>query len=161
MKRVSMRRGFTALEVLMGSMVLASGLLVVMALAFRTGREAGFSEGHLLAHARVQVLLDAQEALGWSALASADTGGVELPVPAAAIPATSLPGLTGAQGYAEKLTVRSVADGLVCLSAEVSWTFAGDRPERRKTHTVRSLRFVARPDASWLHGYPTRPGGPA
>jgi hypothetical protein len=128
------RDGFSAIEVVLGLTLLALGVLPVFRLLFDTGREAGFSEQHLLASARVQALLDAQEALGWTALA---TGEGDLSSPAAA-------GDPLGGRFHERLALHRIEDDLVSLKCEVSWD----------GHAVRSVRYVSRPDGSWLAPLP-------
>lgn len=140
--RSTAKRGaFSALEVLMILAVVSIALLPMLNLS-RTGvREAGVATLAYLAHARVQTLLDAQEARGWSELASVGPETRPLPVPSTAGPR---PGELAA--CQEVLEARQLDRDLVMLAAEVSWLPAS--PGGRKT--VRSVRVVARPDASWL-----------
>lgn len=143
---IARRGAFCALEVLMILAVVSIALLPVLNLSRTSVREAGVATLSYLAHARVQTLLDAQEARGWSALASLGSQTRPLPVPPAAGPQPSELVGSASAAYQEVLEARQLDRDLVMLAAEVSWLPA--TPGGRKT--VRSVRVVARPDASWL-----------
>jgi hypothetical protein len=135
------RRAISTVEVLLALAMLAAILLPLVRLGHDTGRETAHARSHLIAHARVQALLDAQEACGWVALPGALPA--DLPVPALAGGAPRLGvGLT-----IERLTAKPLAPGLIALEAEVAWAtrVAGAADQRRR---ARSVRILARPDVS-------------
>ncbi|MBI4862038.1 MAG: hypothetical protein HY815_17550 [Candidatus Riflebacteria bacterium] len=154
------RAAFSAVEVMVGALLLGLALIPIASGVISTGREAGFTESHLLARARALAILDAQEALGWAALATVGEAEQPLPIPAAAGTAPALPGAPGGELYQERLCAISLADGLVALSVDVGWTFAGDHGVADRSHVARAVRFVGRPDGSWLHRVPL-PSRPA
>jgi len=135
------RGGFSAVEALLGCVMLAVAVLPLMRLNYDTGREAGFSEVCLQAQMRVENLLEAQRALGFPAAATSDW--TDLPVPPAAGPKPPI-----GCGSEERLRARAEADGLVALEADVRFTLPTD--PQPLTHRRASLRLVARADASWL-----------
>lgn len=137
--------GFTAVEVMVATVVLGIALVPLFKTMTDTGREAGFSESHLMAHARIQALLDGAEARGWSSLpASATT--TELPAAAAAgSPPQELCGVDP-DNYAELLYLERLEDGLVRLGARVRWMPAG---AGRHVSEAASVRFLRRADGSW------------
>lgn len=143
---IARRGAFCALEILMILAVVSIALLPVLNLSRTSVREAGVATLAYLAHARVQSLLDAQEARGWPALAALGTETEPLPVPPAAGPRPGELVGSAAAAYQEVLEARQLDRDLVMIAAEVSWLPA--TPGGRKT--VRSVRVVARPDASWL-----------
>jgi len=142
------RAGLSFLEIMVGSLILALGLLPILQSMGETGRQAGFSRGHLLAHARVQALLDAQESLGWETVAVAEERSLSIPSEAGSPP--DLFGVKDGKSYQERLTVVPVSDGLVALRAEVSWALPSDPGSGRPSHVARSIRMISRPDQSWL-----------
>lgn len=140
------RGAFCALEVLMILAVLGVALVPVLTLSRTSVRETNVATLSYLAHVRVQTLLDAQEATGWESLSRVSPDLQLLPVPrSAGQRPLELVGSAAAE-YEEKLEARLLEPGLVMLAAEVSWLPAS--PGGKKT--VRSVRVLARPDASWL-----------
>jgi hypothetical protein len=115
------KRGVTALELMVATTVLALGLVPLLSTQVVNTRQAGFTHAHALAVAQAEGLLDRAAALGWRRLAA---------------------------GEAAALRVRfePVSANLASLAAEVTWRSGSGTPERR----VRAVRLVARPDGSWL-----------
>ena len=140
------RSGFTAVEVMVATVVLGLALVPLFKTMTDTGHEAGFTESHLLAHARIQALLDGAEARGWSSLPTSAVT-TELPVPAAA--GAPPEALTGADpgSYAELLYLDRLEDGLVRIGARVRWMPAG--LSGRHVNEAASVRIIRRADASW------------
>lgn len=140
------RGAFCALEVLMILAVLGVALVPVLKLSRTSVRETNVATLSYLAHARVQTLLDAQEAMGWEPLSRVNPDPQLLPVPrSAGQRPLELVG-PAAAAYEERVEARQLDRDLVMLAAEVSWQPAC--PGGKKT--VRSVRVLARPDASWL-----------
>lgn len=149
---------------MIGAVLLALTAIPLLGLITSTGLEAGFTEGHLLVHARAQAILDAQESLGWEALATplttAHTGSpLALSIPPEAGPPVALPGAPGGSLYAERLTARALDSDLASLAVEIAWTFALDRRVSPRSHVVRTVRILARPDGSWAHRIPLPTAG--
>ena len=146
-------KGFTSIELVLALVVLSLGCLPLIGMIAGTGREAGFSEEYLLAHARLEAVLDAQEQLGFKQLAEIGAEERELPIPEAAGPTPAMPGLH------ERLTGKRIAERLIVIKMEVGWTFMTDRSGAPAPHRARSMRVIAQPDSSWLVDIPLSPGG--
>ena len=112
-----------------------------------TGREAGFSESYLLAHARVQSILDSAEAVGWLNLPKAQPSAeLEIP-PTAGPPPDELMG-PAPDVYAEVLFAEHLEEGLVRLTARVRW-LPSSLGSGRHTYEAASVRLLRRADGSW------------
>lgn len=149
MNALHSKRGLSALELLAASVVLALALVPLLTLTGGSAREAGFSEAHVIAHARAFSLLDCQEALGFEALFGVSEQTSDLPIPATA---RALPPMAGLR-FSERLTARRLADGLMLITVEVSWQLPTDRSTARP-HVVRTVRMLSRPDGSWIRSAP-------
>lgn len=112
-----------------------------------TGREAGFSESYLLAHARVQSILDSAEAVGWLTLPKGQPSvEVEIP-PSAGPPPDELKG-PAPDLYAEVLFAEQLEEGLVRLTARVRW-LPSSLGAGRHMYEAASVRLLRRADGSW------------
>ncbi len=137
----------TAVEVMLAVVLLGVALVPMLRSMADTGREAGFSETYLLAHARIQTILDAAEGKGWISIPRGVVT-TELPVPAAAgDPPEELWG-PSPEIYAEVLIAERLEDGLVRLQARVRWlpTSLGSG---RHTLEAASIRILRRADGGW------------
>jgi hypothetical protein len=145
-KRQGGHRGaFTALDAMAGALLAAIALLPLLRLGIDTGREAGFSEAYLLAHARAGAVLDAAESLGWRELSlRVSSQSFDIQQIAGAPPAA----IATAGDHAERLTVEAPGDGLLLLRVELAWSAATDA-RALSPHRVTLLRMLARPDGSW------------
>lgn len=141
---MSSRSGFSAVEAMLGCVMLAVAVLPLIRLNFDTGREAGFTEANLQAQVRVANLLAAQRALGWRAVAAAGADWTDLPVPPGTPPLETPIGCASE----EHLRVRAENQDLVTLEADVRFTLPTD--PRPLSHRRVSLQMVSRADASWL-----------
>jgi hypothetical protein len=141
------RTAFAAVEVMLALMLLALALLPLLGTIAGTGREAGFTEAHLLAHARVQTLLDAVEAQGWIEVPAGEPV-KELEAPASAgQPPEPLWG-PAPDSYGELLYAERLGEGLVRLGARVRWGTRSSSKTARESEAG-STRVIRRPDGSW------------
>ena len=139
-------RAFCAFEVLIILVLVSIALMPMLSLRRSGIREADVSTASYLAHARVQTLLDAQEAMGWTTNGSVNKEITQLETPAGAGQPPEELVKPAACAYRETLEIRRLDRDLVALAVEVSWQPA--TPGGRKK--VRSMRVLARPDVSWL-----------
>jgi hypothetical protein len=150
------RGGQTAVEIMICVVLLGLGVMPIMNLITTTGREAGFSEAHILIQARAFGILDCQEGQGYDALLKAAPGQdtVDIPIPTS-VPPPCLPKTANGATYAEKLTFhRLVPDGgMGMLEVVIDWVLGTDQgPGRTKPpHQFKAFRVLTRPDDSWLH----------
>ena len=139
--------GFTALEVVLAVMVLGLALVPMVRSLQDTGREAGFSESYLLAHARLQSILDAAEGAGWISLPrTVTTSEMAIPLSAGDAPEE----LVGPSPdvYAEILFAERLEDGLIRLQARVRWLPSGLGAGRHVSEAA-SVRILRRADGGW------------
>lgn len=126
-----MRRtaGFTAIEVLAATVLLALALVPLLGMEVRTGTQAGFLGGQALAMVRAHSLVDASAALGFAQLAARAERGAAL----------------AECGANERVTFERIDVALGCVRAEVSWSAGSDARVRR----VSCFRMVRRLDQGW------------
>jgi len=116
-----------------------------------TGREAGFSESYLLAHARLQSILDAAEANGWVSLPrTVATSELAIPL-SAGDPPEELWGPCP-DVYAEILFAERLEEGMVRLQARVRWLPNGLTAGRHVSEAA-SVRILRRADGGWSRSY--------
>lgn len=140
------------MEVSLAALLLALAVVPLLGAIAGTSREAGFSETYLLAHARVQALLDAVEARGWVSLPPAVTS-TSLATPEAAGAPPEVLWRPAPDRYAELVTAERLGDGLVRIGARVRWvapTAAAGAPPAE----IGSHRVLWRPDGSWTRSIP-------
>lgn len=139
--------GFTAVEIILAVVLMGVALVPLFRSMVDTGKEAGFSEGYLLAYARVQAILDAAEGKGWISLGRGVVT-TELPVPVTAgLPPEELRG-PASDVYDEILFAEQLGDGLVRLSARVRW-LPSTLSTGRHVYEAASVRILRRADGSW------------
>jgi hypothetical protein len=160
-----MRRGVTALELMIATALLAMGLVPLLSLQMDSTRQAGFTQGHALAVAHAGALLDRAAAMGWRKLAAGAAGGLgpdargtsrERERAPAAVRRRRLlvpdpgPAPGGFEVVKANVAFTEVSPGLGELTADLSWRMG----PRGAEHRVRTGRLLARPEASWLVGPP-------
>lgn len=139
--------GFTAVEIVLAVLVLGVALVPMLRTMADTGREAGFSETYLLAHARVQSILDAAEGQGWISI-PASTPTSELTIPLAAGQAPEELWGPAPEVYDEILVAERLEDGLVRLQARVRWMPTSLSSGRHASEAA-SVRILRRADFAW------------
>lgn len=156
------RSAVAAIEVALALLLLALALVPLISAVDGTRREATLTGRHVLAHLRVQAMLDAVEAsdIPWPAAGGALE---EWKIPEmAGPPPEALTG--GTTDFAERIEMEALEEGLIQLRARVSWRAPLAVGSPIKAHEAVSIRILARPDRSWLQkldgSVRARPTGP-
>jgi hypothetical protein len=141
------RNGLGAVELMLALVLLALAVVPLLGTIVDTGREAGFTEAHLLANVRVAAMLDATESLGWLEIPQGQSLMVIAVPQSAGNPPDALWG-PAPEEYGEVLYAERLEDGLVRLGAKVRWATKGTGKTIR-TSEAGSMRVMRRADGSW------------
>jgi hypothetical protein len=146
---IAARHALTAVEVLLGIVVIGVGLVPVLGASISTGWQTGFTRAHAMAHVRATSLMERVAARGFLELARATAAGEALDGPAGAGPGLVSP----AQPFtvlAEHVRFSLEGGSMGALTVDVLWQMPGETASRR----TRAFRLVTRADSSWTISLP-------